>query len=462
MRGLNNRGVAILCCVTNESSLVPPAPPPPPDKDTPKPRLRWLKRTVVIVFGVIVLVAGVFELWRQGTLKSERDALAAKMQGVDDTILHGKTPVAYYNAHAKRKNGWPAYQAALNMMPGQPEREEDPRLKAMVDWANEEQADEATRLPDTGTSTQWVEASDRLAAALENAASADVLARTYQPGGNWLQASISVLPEMYAWKIATLRVELLVQLGRISDAEKELCTLLQLAALRAHPANMIEGLVVLSQSAIATDLAVRLTSRQKLSAETLRKLAATWPKAVPLLAPMFEGELVWMCWMVEGEPLISSADAWFAWLPGQNRDETSLTDERGIFVGINLRRAIRKNMQHIQECLATMLEGEQLADLPEPHDALSPLAIDVRPHALRVLEHDALFSLRKAAIELRLLELEGPLAKQREKVEAFASKLHGISVKFEGDDCVLSIVPTVFPGVEFEEADATIRLKPLP
>jgi hypothetical protein len=166
--------------------------------------------------------------------------------------------------------------------------------------------------------------------------------------------------------------------------------------------------------------------------------------------------------MAESEPLVTSADGWFAWAPTQDNEDTSLTQERGIFVGVSLRRAIRTNMQHLQECLGKMLEGESLSALPAPHDALSPLAIDARPHALRVLKYEALISLRKTAIELRRLEHEGPLAKQREPVETLARKFHGISVQFEGDDCVLTLVPAQFSGVEFDANERMIRLKPLP
>ena len=86
-------------CVADLRSPVPPAPPPPPpENEAPKPRLRRLWRGLLIFLGVIVVIVGVFEVWRQGTLKSERDALAETIQQVDDTILRGKTPVEHYNA----------------------------------------------------------------------------------------------------------------------------------------------------------------------------------------------------------------------------------------------------------------------------------------------------------------------------------------------------------------------------
>lgn len=445
--------------VTERPTPVPPPPPPPDEK--PMPGMRWLWRGLLIFAAVIVAFVGVFEVWRQGAMKSERDALAATVKKVDDTILHGKTPVEYYNAQAKGRNGWASYQTALDMVPAHTDREEDPRLKAITDWMNESSTEDRT-LPEKGTSQEWVAATEGLAAALADAANADVLAREYRDGSNWLDASIRVLPEMYAWKLASLRVELLFQLGRVADGERELCNLVRLSSLRAHPTNMIEGLVAFSQSAIATDLAVRISSRHRFSAESLRRLTASWPKAMPLLRPMFEGELIWMCWMAESEPLVTSADGWFAWAPVQTNEDTSLTQERGIFVGVSLRRAIRKNMQHLQECLGRMLEGENLSALPAPHDALSPLAIDARPQALRVMKQEALLSMRKAAMELRLLELEAPLATQRGKVEALARKFHGISVTFEGEYCVLEIVPAQFGSVEFDAGESTLRLKPLP
>lgn len=446
--------------VSDRPETVPLSPPPPPEQ-VPKSVLRSLRRGLLIFTVAIVAIVGVFEVWRQGTLKFERDALAATVQKVDDAILHGKTPVAYYNAHATGRNGWAAYQSALDMMPAHTDRKDDPRLKVIVDWMNESASDDRA-LPDKETSKSWIAAMEPMAVALAEAASADVLVREYRDGSNWLDASIRVLPEMYAWKLASLRVELLFQVGRVADGERELGNLVRLSSLRAHPTSMIEGLVAFSQSAIATDLAVRISSRHRLSAETLGKLAASWPKAMALLAPMFEGELVWMCWMAESEPLVTSADGWFAWAPTQDNEDTSLTQERGIFVGVSLRRAIRTNMQHLQECLGKMLEGESLSALPAPHDALSPLAIDARPHALRVLKYEALLSLRRAAIELRLLEHEGPLGKQREQVETVARKFHGISVQFEGDDCVLTLVPAQFSGVEFDANERMIRLKPLP
>jgi hypothetical protein len=166
--------------------------------------------------------------------------------------------------------------------------------------------------------------------------------------------------------------------------------------------------------------------------------------------------------MAESEPLITSADGWFAWAPIQNNDETSLTQERSAFVGINLRRTIRLNMQHLRECLGRMLEGEQLSGLPAPLETVGALAFDARPHALKVLKHEALLALRKAAIELRLLEHDGPMEKQRENVDALARKFHGISVQLEGDDWVLSVVAAQFAGAEFDAAERTIRLKPLP
>ncbi len=450
-------------CVADLRSPVPPAPPPPPpENEAPKPRLRRLWRGLLIFLGVIVVIVGVFEVWRQGTLKSERDALAETIQQVDDTILRGKTPVEHYNAQVKGRNGWAAYQAALDIMPGHSEREDDPRLKAMIDWINESSADDPARLPDQAKSREWIEATEKMAAPLAEASSADVLVREYRRGSGWLEASIRVLPEVYAWKLASLRIELLLQQGRVADAERELCNLVRLASLRTHPTNMIEGLVALSHAAVATDLAVRVSARHKLSIETLRKLIESWPKAMATLAPMFEGELVWMCWMAESEPLITSADGWFAWVPTQNSEETSLTQERGAFVGIHLRRAIRKNMQHLRQCLGKMLEGEGLSELPAPSDLLSPLAFDARPQAMRVLKHEALLSLRRAAIELRLLEYDGPLARQHEQVELATRKFHGVSLRFEGEDCVLAIVAGQFAGAEFDATESTLRLKPLP
>lgn len=460
MRGLNNPGVAILSGVSIEPSPVPPAPPPAPENPEPKPRLRWLRRTVLSVLGVTVLVTGVFELWRQGTIKSERDALAATMENVDDTILHGKTPAEYYNAHAKGRNGWPSYRGALKLVEAQGESEIDARLRDMITWQDEHaNKSQAAAPPARDVVSAWLAASEGVKLGFESAADCDVIAREYRLDGAWGQVALAVMLEMSAWKIAVARVELLFAQGRQADAEHELATLLTVSRLRNQPGSLIEGLLTLGLGNLATDLAVRMSSTHRLDRETLAKLAANWPAAVPLLARMLEGELVYMCWLAETEPTLTSADGWFAWFPRRQSDEFS---EHGPFAGIHMRRDIRKNMQHLQECLAAMLEGEQMHKFPAPHDMLSQFALDVRPQARRVIEHDVLFRMRKAAIDLRLLEHDGPWAQQRDKIEAFARNLHGISVSLEGDACVLSIVAAQFPGTEIKPEDATIRLKPLP
>ncbi len=405
-------------------------------------------------------------------MKSERDALAASVQKVDDSVLHGKSAPEFYNSRARGRNGWQHYQRAVALAPGHADRPENPRLRAMLDWVNERGS--SSELPANDAAGEWLAASHEISLALADAAACDVLARPFSTSDNWKSTSFAVVPESALWAIASARVELFLaqalhnnseeemlrSQSQVARAAEELAILIALSSRRNQPVNLLEGLLALGQAGVATELAVRVSSGQKLTREQLTKLLAAWPTGAPLFGPMLEGELAWMCWLVESEELFTSADGWFMWLPGQTAIEES---ETGAFVGIRLRREMRKNMLHLQECHAAMIEGAGLAtELPKPHETLGMFALDLRQHARRVLQYDVLFRLRKAALELRLMEHDSPLAKQRDKVEEFARLLHGISVNFEGTDCVLAVVPQVFPGLELPEREATVRLRPLP
>lgn len=442
--------------VSNEvASLVPP----PSGKPPAKPLWRAVLRIALIMVGAVALPAGAFEGWRQSTLMHERASLQAEIDRVDGAILHGKTPVAYFNAKAQARNGWAHWQAAVHSL----DTEADARLSEINDWHATHAGQSSPPLPDRATCLRWLEATEPLARHLREAASAEVIARTYGASETWQSVALHALQEVGAARTAALRVEMLIEVGRADQAEEELLALSNLCCLRHVPHSMVEAMVALGLGNSESEIAVRVAGKRRLSRSTLEVLIARWPKAVPMLIPMLEGELVWMVWMAQTEALITSADGAFAWAPPQEPESIySLTRERGVFVGINLRRALRSNMRHLSECLSRLIEGEAPHKLPTPHDATSPLATDVRDVALRVVRIDAVLALRKTAMELRLLELDGPLARQRQQVEEFVAKRHGIAVAFEGEECVLSITQAQFPGASFDASESTIRLAPLP
>jgi hypothetical protein len=421
-----------------------------------KAKRKWYWQALLALLGLLLvtalLVSG-FEVWRQSAIRHEQDALNTEVAAVRSSFCHEMSFPEHLNSRIKGNNGFEAYKRACSMC----------GPCAMVEWhrARNVRVGWPAGFPSEQEQTQWLAASDPVAEAIRSAASADVIAYVYLPD--------STPHDRGAWDltggwhlncILLARIELLLHRGDAHKAQAELETLFRVNRSLRLLRSLICGI------GDFTEIAATLVSRYRLSSDVLLRLLDLWPQTRPLV-DFFEEELVYDSWSAEHFYEEIRGDAWFAWVQdeyGSSFDNPLARRWRAASYILEQRQMQRCQIRYLGQCVAAARQGTDLSKgLPEMDEegAQFPFIREFLQERWGC-EHSALriaLALRRAVFKLRLMEFSGPLAAQREA--ALALREPGVSIRFEEDDCIVSLDAATYPKLPFPYHEENYRLRPL-
>lgn len=421
-----------------------------------KERRKWYWQALQALLGLLLvaalLVSG-FEVWRQSAIRNEQDALNTEVAAVRTSFCREMSFPEYFNSRIKGNNGYEAYKRACSMC----------GPCAMVEWhrARNVRVGWPAGFPSEHEQTQWLAASEPAAEAIRSAASADVIAYVYpQDSTPHDRGAWDLDGGWYLNCILLARVELLLHRGDAQRAQAELETLFRVnRSLRLH-----RSLVCGSDD--FTEITAALVSRYRLSGDVLHRLLDLWPQIRPLV-DFFEEELVYESWSAEHFYKEVRGDTWFAWVQdeyGSSFENPLARRWRAASYSLEQRQRQRCQIRYLGQCVVASRQGTDLSKgLPEMDEegAQFPYIREFLQERW-VGEHSALriaLALRRAVFKLRLMEFSGPLAAQREAV--FALTEPGVSIRFEEDDCIVSLDAATYPKLPFPYHGEIYRLRPL-
>ncbi len=180
--------------------------------------------------------------------------------------------------------------------------------------------------------------------------------------------------------------------------------------------------------------------------------------------------MVRTCWLTDEFYAELRHDGWFGWL--SEKQESQFDDPfssrwRNALFGIQHRRFIRNLIEYLGQLQREFSSGEYaLGEWPKPMEFESTPGWNLTQPYNMVCEWFAMVDgagvslrLRQTVLLLRILEYSGSLALQREQASALA--LPGTRIRFEGDDCIVSLDLSAPGKLHVGYQGESYRLKPL-